>query len=395
MPPTRVLNRSQLSEPPRPDPEKLLARLKAEAARERPSRGRLRVYLGAAPGVGKTFAMLNEARRRLARGTDVVIGFVETYGRPLTVQAAEGLEVVPRRQVEYRGTTLEEMDTEAIIARHPAVVLVDELAHTNAPGSKHEKRWQEVEEILEAGISVITTVNIQHLESLRDRVEQITGIKVRETVPDGVIDKADDVELIDMAPEALRSRMRHGNIYPPDRAQRALQNFFRPGNLAALRELALRRTAEEVDDQLASYMQENDLSGWQVDERVLVCIDHRPISATVLRRGWLMAHRLKCPLSAVYVQRHDLTESQQAGLEQNKKLAADLNAEVHEIEGDDLVDAIAKFVAESRSTQVIVGHTQRSRWYEFLHGSLVQGLLRRLRDVDVHVVAQRPDEAIK
>jgi two-component system sensor histidine kinase KdpD len=379
-------------EPKRPDPEKLLAKLKADEAREQPSRGRLRVYLGAAPGVGKTYAMLNEGRRRFARGTDVVIGYVETYNRPLTVQAAEGLEVVPRRQVDYRGTTLEEMDLDAIIARHPAVALVDELAHTNAPGSRHEKRWQDVEALRDLGISVITTVNVQHLESLRDRVEQITGIKVRETVPDWVIDKADDVELIDMAPEALRARMRHGNIYPPERAQKALQNFFRPGNLAALRELALRRTAEEVDDQLASYMQEHDLSGWQVDEHVLVCIDHRPLSATLLRRGWLMAHRLKCPLSAVYVQRDTLTDAQRTGLAQNLKLAADLNVELHQVEGTDVADAIAKFARASRATQIIVGQTQKSRWREFLYGSLVQSLLRRLRDVDMHIVGEGSDQ---
>jgi two-component system sensor histidine kinase KdpD len=380
------------SESTRPNPQKLLAKLKAQEARGHPGRGRLRVYLRAAPGVGKTYAMLNEGQRRAARGTDIVIGYVETYNRPLTVQAAEGLEVVPRRRVDYRGTTLEEMDTNAIVARHPAVALVDELAHTNATGSKHDKRWQDVEELLDAGISVITTVNVQHLESLRDRVEQITGIKVRETVPDWVIDKADDVELIDMAPEALRSRMRHGNIYPAERAQRALENFFRPGNLAALRELALRRTAEEVDEQLASYMREHDLSGWQVDEHVLVCIDHRPLSATLLRRGWLMAHRLKCPLSAVHVQRQDLSASQQAGLEQNQKLAVELNAELHEIAGAEVADAIATFAGQARATQLIVGHTQRSRWYDFLHGSLVQGLLRRLQDMDVHVVAERQDE---
>ena len=384
------------SEPARPHPEQVLAKVRAEEERTHPSRGLLRVYLGAAPGVGKTFAMLNEAHRRRSRGTDVVIGYVETYTRPLTIKAAEGLEVVPRRKIEYRGTTLEEMDTDAVIARRPTVALVDELAHTNAPGSKHEKRWQDVEEILDAGINVITTVNVQHLESLKDRVEQITGIRVQETVPDWVVDRANDVELIDIAPEALRARMRHGNVYPPERAQRALENFFRPGNLAALRELALRRTAEEVDDQLDSYMQEHDLAGWQVDDRVLVCIDHRALSQTLLRRASLMGRRLKAPILAAYVHRLDLSDGERATLDENLRLARELSIEVHELDGEDMPDTIAHFARAHRVTQVIVGHSQRSRWYELIHGSFVQGLLRRLPNLDVHVVAQpQPDEPRK
>jgi two-component system, OmpR family, sensor histidine kinase KdpD len=380
------------SEHARPGPEQILARVKAEQERAQQTRGTLRVYLGAAPGVGKTFAMLNEGQRRRARGTDVVIGYVETYNRPLTVKAADGLQVVPRRSVSYRGTTLEEMDTDAVIARRPAVALVDELAHTNAPGSKHEKRWQDVEEILDAGIAVITTVNVQHLESLKDRVEQITGIRVQETVPDWVLDRANDVELIDIAPEALRARMRHGNIYPPDRAQRALENFFRPGNLAALRELALRRTAEEVDDQLDTYMHEHDLAGWQVDDRLLVCIDHRPLSQTLIRRASLMGRRLKAPILAAYGRQHDLSEHDRAALAENLRLATELSIEVHELEGDDLAETIANFAVANRITQIIVGHSQRSRWYELLHGSFVQGLLRRLPNLDVHVVAQPEPE---
>ena len=378
------------AEAERPDPEKLLARLKAEEARTQSTRGRLRVYLGSAPGVGKTFAMLNEGHRRRERGTDVVIGYVETYTRPLTIKAAEGLEAVPRRRVAYRGTTLEELDVDAVIARHPQVVLVDELAHTNVPGSRHEKRWQDVEEIRDAGITVISTMNIQHLESLKDRVEQITGITVRETVPDTVLASADDVELIDMAPEALRRRMAHGNIYPQERAQRALQHFFRPGNLAALREMALRWTAAKADDQLDAYLREHDLSGWLVDERLLVCIDHRPIAATLLRRGAHMAHRLGSPLLAVYVQTGSLGAAELGALARNRTLAADLGAPVEELQADDPVEAIAEYVAAHRITQVIIGHSQRSRWYELLHGSLVQRLLRRLPEIDVHVVAERP-----
>jgi two-component system sensor histidine kinase KdpD len=378
-----------IDEPERPDPDRLLAKLKAQEQRAQTTRGKLRVYLGAAPGVGKTYAMLNEGRRRKERGTDVVIGYVETYNRRLTVQAAEGLEVVPRRNVTYRDTMIEEMDVDAVIARHPTVALVDELAHTNAPGSRHEKRWQDVEEICDAGITVITTVNVQHLESLRDRVEQITGIKVRETVPDRVVDQADDVELIDMAPEALRARMRHGNIYPPERAKRALENFFRPGNLAALRELALRRTAEEVDDQLESYMKEHDLEGWAVDERVLVCIDHRAHAATLIRRGVQLARRFKCPLLLVTVRGPEQTESQRAALSEHRRLAESLGVEVVEIDGADVAEALARFAVEHRATQLIVGQSRRSRWYELLHGSVVQRLLRRLPEMDIHVIAER------
>jgi two-component system sensor histidine kinase KdpD len=380
------------SEPDRPDPAKLLAKLKAQEAREQRTRGQLRVYLGAAPGVGKTYAMLNEGQRRKARGTDVVIGYVETYSRPLTVKMTEGLEVVPRRTVEYRGTVLEEMDVDAVIARHPQVALVDELAHTNAPGSKHEKRWQDVLEIVDHGITVITTVNIQHLESLKDRVEKITGITVRETVPDSVVDNADAVELIDMAPEALRSRMRHGNIYPQERAQRALQNFFRPGNLAALREMALRRTMEEVDDELKEYLQEHDLQGWTVDERIVVCIDHRPVSATLLRRAWHMASRFKCNWTAVHVRAGKLDADQEATLERHKQMARDLGAVVEEIEGANIADALVEYAHEWGATQVLVGHSEKSRWQEIVHGSVIHDLLRNLPDTDIHVIAEHREK---
>jgi two-component system, OmpR family, sensor histidine kinase KdpD len=373
------------------DAEKSLGIVDSDEERQQQTRGRLRVYLGAAPGVGKTFAMLNEGQRRRARGTDVVIGYLEHYDRPLTIKAAEGLEEVPRRIFEYRGTEIEEMDTDAVIARHPAVALVDELAHTNAPGSKNEKRWQDVEEIVNAGITVITTLNIQHLESLKERVEEIAGIRVSETVPDWVVDQADDVELVDIAPEALRRRMLHGNIYPPERAQRALQNFFRPGNLAALRELALRRTAEEAEDQLEQYMHEHALSGWRVEERVLVCIDHRPISQTLIRRAARMARGLTSPFFAIYISNKQLSESEKAGLEKNVHLASELGAEIDEIESDNIAESIAKFAVDHRITQVIVGQTQRSRWYEFIHGSLIQDLLRRLPDLDIHVVAEQSE----
>ncbi len=258
-------------EPLRPAAVEALRKLQAD---EPPKRGRLRIYLGMAPGVGKTFAMLNEGRRRKARGTDVVVGFVETYNRPNTAAQLGDLEIVPRKKIQYRGVTLEEMDADAVIARRPQVVLVDELAHTNAPGSKHEKRWQDVEDILNAGITVIGTVNIQHLESLADIVETITGVKVRERLPDRVVDEADEVELVDMSPQALRQRIKHGNVYPADRAQRALHEFFREGNLTALRELALRKVSTAVEEDLEEYMREHQIDAiWPAGEAVMVCVD--------------------------------------------------------------------------------------------------------------------------
>src|ERR1700682_2019645 len=269
----------------RPSEEEMLDRVRREAGGG--ARGRHRVYLGIAPGVGKTYTALEELHRRKQRGTDVVIGFLETHGRPRTAALAAGLEVVPRKQLVYKGVTVEEMDTDAVIARHPALTLVDELAHTNAPGSKHEKRWQDVEDLLDAGITVISTVNIQHLESLADLVENITGIQVRERVPDRVIEGCDEVELIDMSPHALRQRMKHGNIYPPDRAERALTEFFREGNLIALREMALRKVAQVCEQDLEHYMRQEGIdAAWSAGERVMVCIDDQPQAQNLIRRGW-------------------------------------------------------------------------------------------------------------
>ncbi len=256
-------------------------------------RGRLRVYLGAVAGAGKTYAMLNEGHRRESRGTDVVVGYVETHKRPQTETQLGDLEIIPRKKVTYRGVTLEEMDTEAIIARHPRVVLIDELAHTNVPGSKHAKRYQDVQEILEAGIDVVTTLNIQHLESLNDLVASITGVRVRETLPDWILDQAEEVELIDISPYALRQRMKHGNIYPPERIETALSNFFREGNLTALRELALRRTAEKTEAQLEQYMTEHGIGKlWASSERVMVGFDARPHTRQVIRDAWRLAHSM-------------------------------------------------------------------------------------------------------
>jgi len=285
------------------------------------------------------------------------------------------------------------MDTDAIMARRPTLALVDELAHRNAPGSRNEHRWQDVLELLDAGISIISTTNICHLESLRDDCERISGTPITETVPDWVVDRADDIELIDMAPEALRSRLRHGNLYAPERAEREMEGLFRPATLAALRELALRRTAQEVDDQLQRYMRAHDLSGWRVDERVLACIDHRPVASTLLRRGRLMADGQQCPLLVVCMQLPALSPSQKEALEANRQLALELGAEVTDLVGADPVEAIAALADAARITQILVAHPRKPSWQERVRGSLVRRLLRRLPDVDIHVVAEpRPGD---
>jgi two-component system sensor histidine kinase KdpD len=375
--------------PLRPEVAKALHKLQAAEA---PKRGRLRIYLGMAPGVGKTYAMLNEGRRRKSRGTDVVVGYVETYNRPNTVAQLGDLEIVPRKPIEYRGVTLEEMDTDAVIARKPQVALVDELAHTNAPGSKHDKRWQDVYDLLDAGITVVGTVNVQHLESLADIVEMITGVKVRERIPDKVIDDADEVELIDMSPQALRARIRHGNVYPRDRAERALNGFFREGNLTALRELALRRTAQEVDEQLQKYMHEHEIEQvWPASERVMVCIDQRPQAAHLVRRAWRLADRLQAELLAVFVAPRGwerAAEADRKALAANLRVAEDLGAEVLQLQGGVATELI-RAARERNVTRIVIGHSERSRWHELLHGSIVNRLLRALPNVDVQVVAAR------
>lgn len=375
-------------DPSRPDPDVLLAKLKRE---EKPARGRLRIYLGMAPGVGKTYAMLNEARRRLERkSADVVVGYVETYGRPKTVQALEGLETMPRRTVVHRGVAIDEMDVDAIIARHPDVVLVDELAHTNAPGSKHEKRWQDVEEIRDQGINVISTMNVQHLESLNDLVENITGVRVQETVPDRIVDEADEIELVDMSPEALRSRMRHGNIYPSAQAEAALEHFFKVENLAALRRLALQRTMEEVEDQVEDYMRDFGREGLDTLERVLVAVTHRPLSKTLLRRGWRIAGAMHAELIAVTVDTgEDRNSNERANLATHLRLAEDLGATVVRLSGKDVAAALATYARAEHATQLIVGHSRRSRWEALVKGSVVDRLLRLLPSVDLHIIAER------
>lgn len=376
-------------------------------------RGRLRVYLAAAAGAGKTYAMLNEGHRREGRGTDVLVGYVETHGRPQTQAQLGDLEVIPRKKITYRGVTLEEMDTEAIIARHPKVVLVDELAHTNVSGTKNMKRYQDVLEILDAGIDVVTTLNIQHLESLNDLVASITGVRVRETLPDWVLDQADEVELIDISPYALRQRMKHGNIYPPERIDTALNHFFREGNLTALRELALRRTAEKTESQLQEYMTEHKIEKlWPASERVLVGFDSRPHTRQVIRDAWRLAHGLHADLIAVSIQpegylaftskltgwlkygtavkRHQQEALQR--LEEHAVLAEDLGAEVIRTSSRDIARKLVEIAHEYHVTQLVLGQPARSHWEELLRGSIINRVLRLSSDIDIHLVPQERDE---
>jgi two-component system sensor histidine kinase KdpD len=376
-------------------------------------RGRLRVYLASAAGAGKTYTMLNEGHRRESRGTDVLVGYVETHGRLQTQAQLGDLEVIPRKKVTYRGVTLEEMDTEAIIARHPKVALIDELAHTNVPGSKHVKRYQDVEEIMDAGIDVITTLNIQHLESLNDLVASITGVRVRETLPDWILDQAEEVELIDISPYALRQRMKHGNIYPPERIDAALNNFFREGNLTALRELALRRTAEKTESQLQEYLTERGITEMRsASERVLVGFDTRPHTREVIRDAWRLAHGLHADLIAVTIQPEGYLafmskligflkfgreapkyrEAALRRLEDHALLAEDLGAEVIRTSSSDIASTLVKIAHERQVTQLVLGQPARSHWEELLRGSIINRLLRMSTDIDIHLVPRSGDE---
>ncbi|MFG2846951.1 universal stress protein [Kitasatospora sp. NPDC048296] len=353
-------------------------------------RGRLRVYLGAAPGVGKTYDMLAEGQRRASRGTDVVIAYVEDYGRPLTRRMAEGLETVPRRTMSYRGCSFTEMDLEAVLARRPQVALVDELAHTNVPGCRHEKRWQDVEELLEAGIDVISTVNIQHLESLNDVVEQITGIRQRETVPDDVVRRADQIELVDMSAEALRRRMAHGNIYPPERIDAALSNFFRAGNLTALRELALLWAADRVEEALLRYRHDHGIQQpWGTRERVLVALSGGPEGDTLIRRAKRTASRgAGGEFLAVHVAHDDaLACASPQLLARQRALVESLGGSWHTVTGGDPAQAVLAFARQINATQIVIGATRRSR----LKGLFSRGTGETIiegsgDDIDVYVV---------
>ncbi len=354
-------------------------------------RGQLRVYLGAAPGVGKTFAMLDEGHRRAERGADVVVAFVETHGRPHTAGKLEGLEVVPRRGVEYRGAQFAELDLPAVIARAPEVALVDELAHTNVAGSEHEKRWQDVEMLLEAGIDVISTVNVQHLESLNDVVEAITGVPQRETVPDSVVRAAEQVELVDMTPEALRRRMAHGNIYAPDKVDAALSNYFRPGNLTALRELALLWLADSVDEGLKRYREQHGIaSTWETRERVVVALTGGPEGDTLIRRAARIAARASGgDLLAVHIARSDgLAGSSIAALDAQRLLVESLGGSYHSVIGDDISTAILDFARANNATQIVIGASRRNPVVAALTGpGTGMTITRRSGSIDVHVVS--------
>ena len=360
-------------------------------------RGTLRVYLGMAPGVGKTYAMLDEGQRRRARRTDVVVGVVETYNRPRTVALLEGLEVIPRRRLPYRGAQFEEMDLDAVLTRHPQVALVDELAHSNVPGSKNEKRWQDVEELLDAGIDVITTVNIQHLESLNDVVQRITGVQQRETIPDEVVRRADQIEIVDIAPEALRRRLAHGNVYPPERIDAALSNYFRTGNLAALRELALLWTAERVDEGLQRYRAAHGIAQpWEARERIVVALTGGPEGETLIRRATRIAARTAgSDLLAVHVVRSDgLTGASPAELAHQRTLLESLGGGWHEVVGDDVAESLLDFARAQNATQIVLGASRRGRLETFLSGEGIGARVTRLSGhIDVHLVTHEAAKA--
>ncbi|WP_462188049.1 MULTISPECIES: sensor histidine kinase [unclassified Frankia] len=351
--------------------------------------GRLRIYLGAAPGVGKTYDMLCEAQRRKARGTDVVVGLVETHGRPRTAALLDGLEIMPRRTVSYRGATFTEMDVDAILARAPAVVLVDELAHTTVPGCRNAKRWQDVHELLNAGIDVLSTLNIQHLESLNDVVERITGVPQRETVPDAVVRAAEQVELVDMTPEALRRRMAHGNIYGPDKIDAALGNYFRVGNLTALRELALLWLADKVDEQLDHYRTERQISGiWETRERVVVALAGGPEGDTLIRRAARIADRAKgADLLAVHVTRSDgLAGASPAHLARQRVLVESLGGSYHQVAGDDIPIALLEFARAENATQLVLGASRRGRLAHMIDPGIGVTTTKLSGPIDVHLV---------
>lgn len=372
----------------RPSPEALL-----EAARREDRRvGKLKIFVGAAPGVGKTYEMLQQGRARKNDGYDVVVGVVETHGRKETAALLEGLEVIPRQQIDYRGQQIDEMDLDAVIARRPQIVLVDELAHTNAAGSRHPKRYLDVQELLSHGIDVYSTVNIQHIESLNDVVAQITHVRVRETIPDVVFDRANAVELVDLTPDDLIDRLKEGKVYIPKQAERALQNFFSPANLTALREIALRRTAERVDEQLLTEMQSRAIQGpWPAGERVLVCVSEDPRAAGLVRYAKRLADRLHASFTALSVEgrrSQQFTEEERDRVADILRLAQTLGGDAVTIPGGDrrIADDIIKYAQSNNVTHIIVGKSTRSRWFEILHGSVVHDLVRRSGSISVHVI---------
>lgn len=376
----------------RPDPDQLLAGIQAEEAVQ--ERGKLKIFLGYAAGVGKTYAMLEAAHQRKAAGVDVVIGYIETHGRVETEALVAGLEVVPRLQVTYRGIQLTEMDVDGIVARRPQLALVDELAHTNAPGSRHPKRYQDIEELLAAGIDVYTTVNIQHLESLNDVIAQITGVIVRETIPDRILDEVHEIEVIDLPPLELLARLNEGKVYVPEQAAHAIQKFFRQGNLTALRELALRRAAERVEDQMRAYMQTRAIPGpWSAAERLLVCVSPSPLSERLVRAGRRLADELNAEWFAVYVETASqaaLPAVQREQVARHLQLAESLGAKALTLPGHDIAAATLTYARQHNITKIMAGKPLRPRWREWLQDSIVDRLIRQSGPIDIYVISGEP-----
>ena len=353
-------------------------------------RGKLKIFLGAVAGVGKTYKMLSEAQRRVARGEDVVVGLVETHGRPATAEMLEGMEQLPLKKIEYRGSTFYELDTAAVLARKPEWVIIDELAHTNVPGAVHPKRWQSIEEIRDAGINVITTLNVQHVESLNDAVYEITGVRVRETVPDSIMDRAEEIELVDLTSDALINRLKRGDFYHEEKIPHALANFFRKGNIVALRELALRLTAEEVDEQLHEYADTHRMpQGKAARDFVVACVAGRPLSIKLVRRAYLLARRMQGDFAAVHVRvpGPPLSKSEEARLLEVSELARDFGGKFVELEGESAAEELINYINKSGATFLVMGQSARGRLQEIVRGSLINRIMRETRNIDIVVVA--------
>ena len=377
--------------PSRPDPDDLLKHVQSEE----PSRGRLKIFLGYAAGVGKTYAMLEAAHQRKKQGMDVVAGYIETHGRVETEALLGELEILPRNVIEYRGVKLTELDVDAVLQRRPALALIDEFAHTNAPGSRHPKRYMDVKEILDAGTDVYTTLNIQHLESLNDIVAQVTGVRVSETVPDSVIDQASEIEVIDLPPDELLARLKEGKVYVSDQAARAIDKFFRKGNLTALREMSLRRAAERVDDQMRSYMRTRAIPGpWPATERLLVCISPSPLAEKLVRNTRRLADELNAEWFAVYVDVASKPETNpfnQERVSRTMQLAEELGAKSVSLAGSSLPESVIEFARKHNITKIVVGKPLRPRWQEWLTGTLVNQLIRTSGDIDIYVISAQAE----
>jgi two-component system sensor histidine kinase KdpD len=373
----------------RPDPDTLLVHVQGEERQKH--RGKLRIFLGYIAGVGKTYEMLEAAHLRKNEGVDVKIGYIETHGRPETEELVKGLPVISRKMIEYRNVTIPEMDLDTVLAARPQLVLVDELAHTNAPGSRHQKRYQDIEELLDAGIDVYTTLNIQHVESLNDVIAQITGVQVRETIPDRVIDEATEIELVDLAPPDLLQRLREGKVYVPDMAARAIEQFFNEGNLYALRELALRRAAERVDNQMLAWMQTRAIPGpWAAGESLLICVGPGPLSERLVRTARRQADRLNSPWSAIYVEtpsHHRLSKEAKEQVSRTLQLAEKLGATTATVFGINIASTVIEYARKHNVTRIIIGKTLRPRWQEFAFGSVVDQLIHNSGTIDVYVIS--------